>query len=309
MNNYFTLNRVAEGVWAAIVIPGSGALGNAAIVDLGDMTIVIDTFCLPEAANVLRQKAEERTGKPVKYVANTHFHGDHHFGNQSFTDSIIISHARTREMLAQDPMDVEVWQKALHKQLDELKAFASPDPRVQKANGYEILDKEHLIAALPSIRTNLASITFSDQMVIQGAKRSIEMRSFGGGHSKSDSFIYVPDEKILIAGDLVLGKAHPAIMYGDPVSWISIIDRLQNEYEIKQVIPGHGNVVGMESLQEMKDYLKDIQKYAKQAAASGDSLEQWLQKGVLEPYDEWDMSHIYEWNFTWLFNQLKSNHT
>jgi cyclase len=50
----FKVEEVAQGVWAAIVTPGRGAVGNASIIDLGDITVVVDTFNLPEAAKLLR---------------------------------------------------------------------------------------------------------------------------------------------------------------------------------------------------------------------------------------------------------------
>lgn len=58
----FRVEEVAQGVWAAIVIPGLGAVGNASIIDLGDSTVVVDTFNLPAAARLLREKAEKLTG-------------------------------------------------------------------------------------------------------------------------------------------------------------------------------------------------------------------------------------------------------
>ncbi|WP_167549563.1 hypothetical protein [Paenibacillus borealis] len=52
----FTVEEVAQGVWAAIVIPGRGAVGNASIIDLGEFTVVVDTFSLPGAAGLLRER-------------------------------------------------------------------------------------------------------------------------------------------------------------------------------------------------------------------------------------------------------------
>lgn len=61
---FFTLHHATEGVWAAIAVPGSGAQGNAAIVDLGDVTIVVDTFMVPQAAEQLHRmfdRADRKT--------------------------------------------------------------------------------------------------------------------------------------------------------------------------------------------------------------------------------------------------------
>ncbi|MCK9910301.1 MBL fold metallo-hydrolase, partial [Microbacteriaceae bacterium K1510] len=86
-SKYFRLNQVAEGLYAAIAVPGTGSLGNAGIVDLGDATLIVDTFGSIQAAEDLRLAAEQLTGRPAAYVFNTHWHGDHTYGNQVFADT------------------------------------------------------------------------------------------------------------------------------------------------------------------------------------------------------------------------------
>src|SRR5690348_9930601 len=78
---YFHLERLAEGVWAAIVARGTGAWGNTGIVALGEKTLVFDTFLTPAAARDLRAAAEALSGQPVAYVVNSHYHMDHIHGN------------------------------------------------------------------------------------------------------------------------------------------------------------------------------------------------------------------------------------
>ncbi|QSF43062.1 MULTISPECIES: MBL fold metallo-hydrolase [Paenibacillus] len=307
MNKFFTLHSVASGVWAAIVIPGSGALGNAAVVDLGDITVVVDTFCLPEAAGILRESALELTGKPVKYIVNTHFHGDHHYGNQMFADSLIITTDLTREILTKEGApEVEVWQEGLQKQIEGLTKgmHAAQDLRLQSAFAYEIADKAALLAAVPGIRRRTAALTFSDKLMIHGTARSLTLLTFGGGHTDSDAFVYIEDAKVLIAGDLVLSKSHPAMLSGFPAAWIEILQRIGQELDFSLVIPGHGEVTDHSSIGEMISYLTEIQIYAEQAAASGESADFWMARGIPIPFAEWQMSHVFEWNFRWLYKQF-----
>ncbi|MNC57790.1 hypothetical protein D3C75_1074720 [compost metagenome] len=56
----------------------------------------------------------------------------------------------------------------------------------------------------------------------------------------------------------------------------------------------------------MKNYLMDIQAYAHKAAESGLSLDHWLAQGIPAPYDTWGSSHVFEWNFRWLFDQYSA---
>ena len=83
-SEHFTYHELAEGVWAAIVIPTGLAASNSGIVDLGDRTLVFDTTLSPASAADLRSAAEHLTGRHVAYVLNSHFHHDHVFGNAIF---------------------------------------------------------------------------------------------------------------------------------------------------------------------------------------------------------------------------------
>jgi glyoxylase-like metal-dependent hydrolase (beta-lactamase superfamily II) len=99
-STHFRLHYVADSVIAAIAVPGSGAVGNASIIDLGDIAMVVDTFATIQAAEDLKAAAEYITGKPVSYVINTHWHSDHTSGNKVFSPvSPIISTAVTREVM------------------------------------------------------------------------------------------------------------------------------------------------------------------------------------------------------------------
>src|SRR5439155_25717814 len=77
---------VAEGVTAAVAIPDRGAVGNAAIVDLGGSALVVDTHVTPAAGRELRQAAG-----PVRGVLNTHWHADHVPGNGELDHSTTVS--------------------------------------------------------------------------------------------------------------------------------------------------------------------------------------------------------------------------
>jgi cyclase len=83
-SQHFRLERLADGIYAAIHIDGGWAQSNAGIIDLGDRTLIFDTFINPEAATDLRAAAEELTGRSTVVVINSHSHNDHIWGNQIF---------------------------------------------------------------------------------------------------------------------------------------------------------------------------------------------------------------------------------
>ena len=80
-----------DGIYAAIAKEGTGAVANTGFMDLGDQTLIFDTFNTPQAAEELRRMAENYCPHPITYVINSHWHGDHIRGNQIFKDKIILS--------------------------------------------------------------------------------------------------------------------------------------------------------------------------------------------------------------------------
>src|SRR5689334_1098206 len=102
-SRHFHLEQLAEGVYAALSIGGTGSMSNAGIIDLGETTLIFDTFATPQAAQNLRSAAEQLLGHPITYVVNSHIHGDHWLGNQIFfPDADIITTGKTRaDLLAE----------------------------------------------------------------------------------------------------------------------------------------------------------------------------------------------------------------
>jgi glyoxylase-like metal-dependent hydrolase (beta-lactamase superfamily II) len=94
---HFRLEQVADDAWAAIAVPGSGAVGNAGFVRVGDFSVVFDTFATAAAADELRVSAE--VVAPVGYAINSHWHADHVSGNTAFDDVAIVATERTRELM------------------------------------------------------------------------------------------------------------------------------------------------------------------------------------------------------------------
>lgn len=95
-SKHFHLEQLSEGIYAAFSIDGTGSMSNAGIIDLGETTLIFDTFATPQAAQDLRRAAEQLIGQPITYVVNSHKHGDHWHGNQVFLpDAQIIASGKT----------------------------------------------------------------------------------------------------------------------------------------------------------------------------------------------------------------------
>lgn len=306
-NEYFTIQQASEGIWGAISVPGSGSLGNAAIIDLGDLTVVVDTTNLPHSGALLRHTAEQLTNKPVKYVVNTHFHGDHVNGNQEFMKSEFISTVWTRDLLSDmGEVNIDLMQQNIQKLITSLNHVRSQqrDPHMLTEIDYDLSVQRALYDAIPSLCRVIPAITFDDKLVIQGTKRTIEVLSYGGGHSLSDAVVYVPEEQTLIAGDLISTKTIPVIPYGNPYAWIRILKRIQKDLKVNTVVPGHGDVSNSDRITDVIRFLEKTITYVSGAVKSGKSESYWLEQGVLKGYEDWHLPQYFSWNFRWLFNSM-----
>jgi cyclase len=283
-SRFFRLEPLCQGVYAAIVKDGTGALGNAGIVDLGDRTLVFDTFQSPVAAADLKTAAEYLTGKPVSLVVNSHWHNDHVLGNQVFEGSLIVSTDATRNLIKervssfiQTVIEHPEYPDYLFEMAEKESDPKRKDEWIRNANDARHAGEFHLYRLTPP------NVTFREWLWIDGSKRSVLIQAMGGGHTEDDAIMLLPEDRVLFAADLVTVGFHPAMKYGNPDAWLDILDKLC-EMEFDRVVPGHGTVGERKDVEVMKQYISNI----KQAAAGiGYSRQDVIQCVMAELYREW----------------------
>jgi cyclase len=290
---YFTLYKVRKGIYAAIATKASGALANAGIIDLGDLTIVFDTFQSPLAAAHLRETAEALTGKKVSFVVNSHWHFDHVLGNQAFHDALVISTARTREIMA-DRVSAFLnivkrnpnYPTLLKKEASRTNDYGRRRELLQNAG-----DAAHLVTHADDLRTVLPHTT-TDEMCIHGTQREAVLINSGRCHSEEDLVLYLPQDGVLFAGDVVFSECHPSCKNGDIKTWNEALTHISS-MDVDVIIPGHGDICSLEQIGEMKQYFKDMQRTARAITAWNGDIEN---ERIPERYALWESPSIYYTN-------------
>ncbi len=223
-SKHYTLDKVTDGVYAAIARVGGSAIGNAGLVDLGDSTLVIDTFVTPTAAEDLRTDAQRLTGRDVRWVVNTHYHNDHIWGNQAFVpEAQIISTFQTRALI----------ETAGREEYDDYRAVT--DAKLKEALAQQAAAKTEaeraaselwvgffsgLARDFPRLRVTLPTMLFESHMLLRGSKRRAELIAFTAAHSGSDAIVYLPDDGIVFMSDLLFAGYHPYLAMATPtVVW------------------------------------------------------------------------------------------
>ena len=312
-SKHFRLQQLADGVYAAIHIDGGAAIGNAGIVDLGDRTLIYDTFLTPQAAEDLRIAAEALTGRPIDAVLNSHWHNDHIWGNQVFSaNTEIISTEETRRLFiatrghgAYDSFmaDAEANLEATRAQ------FQATEEEGQRRQLALWIDyHQSVVEAKPILQVRAPNLTFAERLAFHGTDRSAELIAFVGGHTESDAVLFLPQEGIAFMSDLLFIGHHPYLGGGDPERLLHILEAV-SDLAPKLLVPGHGPVGTADSLTLMRQYVHTLDGLARKMVEDGEAEETVDAMAIPEPYDDWLFASFFPGNMHFLYQRRLGEQT
>lgn len=231
-----------------------GAGGNIGLAIGDEYAYVIDDQFAQLTDKILAE-IQNITQKPVRFVVNTHWHGDHVGGNENLAQqgAIIIAHENVRSRM---------------------------NTRQDRGNG-QIVE--------PSPFKALQKITFTDELTIHlDPDRSMHVIHVDAAHTDGDSYIYFPEEDIIHMGDnFVDGFPFIDISSGGDIDGLirNINMALFIVGETTKIIPGHGPLMGRPELLAYRDMISTIRSRIQHAKANGSSMEDVKQMGLTK---EWD---------------------
>ena len=291
LSEHFTLLSLAEGVYAALASENGSARSNAGIVDLGDRTVIFDTFDAPQAAADLRAAAQQLTGRQPTWVLNSHAHGDHCNGNQVFADAVIVSTQRARaEMMAaasemarlqNDPSELLAAMREL-----EASMRAETDPLRRAELEKNIIRQRKRLEVLPTLRPSLPSLAFESKLVFHGSQRVAEWVAAGHRHSAGDAYLLLPAERIAFLGDIGFFQRPPFMGGCDPQNWAALLDAL-TQSDLVTFVPGHGPVGLKSDLDLLRQYMRMLTDRVAKAIQAGEPLEVTMRQPLPERFRAW----------------------
>jgi cyclase len=293
-SRHFRIERVAPGVHAAIATLDGYGLCNSGIVDLGGATVVFDSMLTPMAGAALTRAAERCTGQRPTWVVNSHYHGDHIWGNASFPSGHVVSSRRVRDaVLSRSQAQLDAARREFPKELASLDA---PGSTIPPADRTQVRAWFRGVLATPrSHRIVPPEVTFRDELVLEGRRRSLHLITYGGGHSPSDVFGYLPDEGIMFTGDLAMVGYHPALGDGWPDEWIRILGRMRR-LRVAHLLPGHGPLGTATALERNRTYLLDVRRTVAEGRRRGATRAEILALPVPERYRRLRFSFMFPEN-------------
>ncbi|WP_327286129.1 MBL fold metallo-hydrolase [Streptomyces sp. NBC_01205] len=227
---------MGDGVHAYVQPAGGWCLNNAGILVDGGHSALVDTAATESRARRLRGAVLRLAGRAPRALVNTHFHGDHTYGNFVFPEALTIGHERTRTM---------VRAAGLHM------AGLWPD------------------VCWGDIEITPPELTFRDRTTLHVGSIRAELIHIGpAAHTTDDTVVWLPDQGVLFTGDIVMNGVTPFCVMGSVAGSVRALDRLR-ELGATTVVPGHGPVGGPELLDANAEYLRWVQCLAREGSAAG----------------------------------------
>ena len=265
--------EIAEGVF---VIPDGRVplVPNVGVIVGDRAALVVETGLGPRSGTVVLEAARELAGDRPLFLTLTHFHPEHGYGAQAFGDAATIVYNR--------------------EQRDEFR---------EKAAGY----LEQFRGFGGEIEEQLEGVEFVDPHVVYdgGADldlggKVVQLRSRGPAHSRGDQTVFLPDERILFAGDLVENRFFPIFSPFDPdvdgSRWIGVLEDLR-QLAPEIVVPGHGEIGESGIIVAPRDYIILLRDETERLAGEGNDADAII--AILEPrmralHPDWDFAMFIE---------------
>ena len=212
-------------------IKGKGHCNNGWII-FEDYVLVIDAN-FPSGAQEILPKIKALTDKPIRFVFDTHHHGDHAYANQFWVENGAVPVAQAGV-------------------LDEMKKY-------EPARWNDMAKSRPDVAAS---KLKVPTVFYRNEMLFDDGRQRAELLYFGVAHTRGDGFVWLPEEKILFTGDACVNGAYNYAADGDIAQWIQTLEAAK-KLGAKIVCPGHGPTGTGELLEDQQKYFIELRSEVK----------------------------------------------
>ena len=241
-----TLEKILPGVWFWQGNLDQFGHCNNIVVEMKDYLIVVDAN-YPSGARALLRDIRSVSSKPVRFVFDTHHHGDHAYANAFWTGQGAKTFA--------------------------YKGVAEEMRRVEPARWLADAKNRKDVAELNRSTAEPPEQTFEQiPYVIDDGTRRVEFYHFGWAHTRGDGFAYLPKEQLLCTGDAVTNGPYNGMGDGYAANWPKVVAKAR-KLKVKHVLPAHGPAGGPEILAGEERFLTTIYSAVRREMKAGKKLE------------------------------------
>ena len=235
---------------------------NSAFLITDEGVLVVDTRQHPRDGQDLLERIRKFTDKPVKWVVNTHFHGDHTYGNSIFKElgANIVAHEDTARIMAQVAD----------------KEFARRQPFF-KARHYDAGE----------VKLTLPNLTFSKDLTIQLGGREVRLAYRGPGQNPGDTFVFFPHARAVFTSGAFGKRSMPNMNFTpSPENWIKLLRDVAN-MDVDAVMPPHGDIATRADVTDLAAFINYEYATVKKAVADGVPLDTAIKTLDFSAYKDW----------------------
>ena len=235
--------KIADGVWF-LIGDSSRGYSNTTVIEMDSYLIVVDAN-YPARAKELLSIVKGLSKKPVRYVFDTHAHGDHSYGNSVWTKAGATTIAFRDVVTEMDRWEPARWQAAMRKR-DDVRETGERD--VQRP--LKVID--------------------GDTFVLKDGRREVQFLFLGWGHTPGDGYVWLPKERVLCTGDAAVNGPRNKLLDANIANWPEVLDKAAALKPL-HVLPGHGAAGGAEILSGQARFLRDLYHEVKLRADAGET--------------------------------------
>ena len=264
------LHEIAKDVYTCLQPDRGLGWSNSGFINSGG-GLVIDTFWDLRSTRELVENYSRVWLEPARRVLNTHHNGDHCYGNQLFPQAEIIGHRLCAAALAHENPQ----------RLQMLRALTnSPDPAMAAlARALSVWDFDGIELKAPTT-------LIEDRLELDLDGIAVNLTHVGPAHTAGDVIAYLPERRIVFAGDVLFRLCTPIGWDGTFYGWVNALERII-ALDPEVVVPGHGPLCGVEGPREMKAYLEYVRAESRLHFDAGLPALEAAKKIDLGPYANW----------------------
>jgi len=261
----------------------SSVMSNVTAIAAADGLVIIDSHYKPRAGEKIRGLVEREFGRSdFAYLIYSHAGVDHMGGTPAFPKTVIVGHdsaVSTIDGLHKTLDDIDI-REGMAPRLDLIKKrmeAGAADPREEaRLRDARIYWGELTDLLAGGFRYSLPGVTFSDRMTLYMGDLRLELRYVTPGYSRSDILIHVPEEKLLVTGDIFLEHRVPLLNEKTDIARWEAVFRpfIDGEVEIRHITSCHGERLTLDDIRTQLDYLTDLWAAVAAARREGLTLEQ-----------------------------------
>lgn len=257
------MQELAPGVYAYVQSSGGLMISNAGLVSSPERSVAVDALFAPRMTRAFLVEAANVSTAPLDTLISTHHHIDHTLGNYAFRGHVIIAHELTRAVMSRS-MDLS----ALRGRIGEVAPHFAEDM------------KEPFEVVLPNV-------LYQDRMTVYAGDHELQLSHVPTAHTVDDTLVYLPEQRILFAGDLCFFYVTPLAFEGSILGWIDALDTIK-AMNVERIVPGHGPVGTPEHLGLLRGYFELIRDQARALYDAGVPAEEAVMRIDLGPYRAWN---------------------